>query len=151
MARTIRRARPEEAAELTALIFASKRSNGYDDAFMAACAEELRVTAEDIETKEVWVAADASVLGCVTLLRENARLGEVTSFFVHPDAKRQGVGRQLWSRVLSRSRDMGLTRLVLDADPEAVAFYEAMGFAVIGSSPSGSIPGRMLPQMALDL
>ncbi|MCC0041531.1 MAG: hypothetical protein H6880_05120 [Rhodobiaceae bacterium] len=32
-------------------------------------------------------------------------------------------------------------------DPFAVAFYEAMGMRITGESPSGSIPGRMLPRM----
>ena len=56
MALTLRRARPGEAAELTALILASKRSNGYDDAFMAACADELSVSEDDILTNQIWVA-----------------------------------------------------------------------------------------------
>lgn len=33
------------------------------------------------------------------------------------------------------------------ADAFAVAFYEAMGMRITGESPSGSIPGRMLPRM----
>ncbi len=43
---TIRLARPEDAATVTALAFRSKASNGYDAAFMAACRDELTFDAE---------------------------------------------------------------------------------------------------------
>jgi hypothetical protein len=33
----------------------------------------------------------------------------------------------------------------IDADPNAEAFYLAMGAVRIGQTPSGSIPGRVLP------
>ena len=79
--------------------------------------------------------------------RITAPTGEISSFFVHPDAKRKGVGRALWEVALREARTAGLAKLHLDADPEAVPFYEAMGFKAIGHSPSGSIPGRMLPKM----
>ena len=147
---SIRRARPSDAADLTDLIYASKRSNGYGDTFMAACAEELRVTPDLLQTQNIWVTEDEKLLGCVALEVDGTE-GEITKFFVHPDAKRRGVGRQLWQTALTEARNAGLTRLVLDADPEAVAFYQAMGFRTIGQSPSGSIPGRFLPLMAMDL
>ena len=51
----IRKARPDEAAEITALSIRSKRSNGYDEAFMAACREELTVTEDDLADGEYWV------------------------------------------------------------------------------------------------
>ena len=144
----LRRANPEDAAELTQLIYLSKKSNGYDDAFMQACAEELRVTEDDIAASLIWVAEADRLLGSVTLVPHTATLiGEISSFFVHPQAKRQGVGRALWQLVLDAARDAGLTHLRLDADPEAVLFYKAMGFAVIGETPSGSIAGRFLPLM----
>lgn len=146
----VRRAKPQEAAELTALIYASKKSNGYDDAFMTACAEELRLTPEMIEAQLVWVAEDDRLLGCVTLETDAAE-GEVTKFFVASDAKRRGVGRALWDQVLAAAKEQELTRLTLDADPEAVPFYEAMGFRTIGKAPSGSIPGRFLPLMAMEI
>lgn len=146
----IRRARPEEAAALSALIYRSKQSNGYDDAFMAACADELRVSAGDIDTGLIWVAEADRLVACVTLL-PLGDTGEVSAFFVDPSAKRQGVGKRLWQVVLEAALNRGIRRLTLDADPEAVAFYEAMGFETVGTSPSGSIPDRVLPQMARDI
>lgn len=152
MSVTVRRARPEEAVELTKLILLSKQSNGYDDAFMAACVDELSVSAEDIRSDMIWVAVGQTLLGCVTLKPDTAsKRGEISSFFVHPESKRQGVGKCLWQTVLHAARGADLTHLRLDADPAAVPFYEAIGFTVIGQKPSGSIPGRFLPLMELTL
>ena len=40
---------------------------------------------------------------------------------------------------------------VVEADPGAVPFYLRMGCRVIGSVASGSIPGRILPLLAMDI
>lgn len=64
----IRRARPDEADALTDLSMRSKRSNGYDDAFMEACREELTVTPKRLAEGEYWVAVADDICGCVCLL-----------------------------------------------------------------------------------
>lgn len=148
----IRRARSHEADTITALVMRSKRSNGYDEAFMEACREELRVTPDLLKAREVWIAEDTVICGCASLVVETDRkTAEVGLFFVDPDCKRQGVGQRLWERLLSRSRELGLQMLHLDADPSAVPFYEKQGFRTVGQTPSGSIPGRTIPYMELRL
>ena len=146
----IRRATRGEAPALTALVMASKQSNGYDDAFMAACADELRVTPEDIDTQPYWVADDSGLLGCVCL-SQCKDVGTIETFFIHTDHKRKGIGRALWHEVIREANNRKLTLLKLDADPEAVQFYGALGFKTVSEAPSGSIPGRMLPHMQLSL
>lgn len=147
---TLRRARSDEAEALTALSLNAKRSNGYDDAFMAACREELTVTDQRLAEGEYWVAEAGGLCGCACLLVDaNGRSGEVHAFFIDPAWQRKGVGRLLWNRLVQRAKEEGLAELHLDADPAAVPFYEAMGFKVVGESPSGSIPGRSLPLMKL--
>ncbi len=141
-----RRARPEEAEALTALIYASKQSNGYDDAFMRACAAELRVRPEDIAAGNIWVAKGHDLMGCATLSCSGT-VGNISAFFVDPAHKRRGVGRLLWDHLRKEARAQGMIYLRLDADPAAVSFYRAMGWRVTGQSPSGSIPGRTLPLM----
>lgn len=148
----LRRARPEDAEILTELSMRSKRSNGYDDAFMAACREELTVTVERLCEGEYWVAESDAVCGCACLVADLAnRSGEVHAFFIHPEWQRKGIGRLLWRKLAERAREEGLTDLYLDADPFAVPFYEALGFEVTGEVPSGSIPGRTLPRMTITL
>lgn len=138
----IRKALPSEADAISQLIFRSKRSNGYDDAFMDACRTELTVSKADL-AGDFWVAEQNGILGCACL-----KNGEVITFFVAPESKRQGVGRALWARLLARAQQLGMKNLQLDADPAAVPFYQSMGFEVVGEVPSGSIAGRMLPLMS---
>lgn len=149
----LRLAHPEEANALSDLVMRSKQSNGYDAAFMAACADELRVTPERINAGNFWVAeAGGTLRGCVTLDPDaDAGIGTISTFFIDPDAKRQGVGRALWQVVQAAAKSQGMSLLKLDADPAAVSFYQAMGFKTVREVPSGSIPGRVLPQMELTL
>ena len=145
----IRNADPEDAIAITALTLVSKRSNGYDGAFMAACVNELTVSREDISRDRYWVAEDGDALrGCVCLtINTEAQTGVIESFFIDPQSKRQGIGRLLWQAALDAAHDANLKHLTLDSDPAAVPFYEALEFKVICQIPSGSIPGRTLPQM----
>jgi len=148
----VRPARPEEADDLTALCMRSKRSQGYDDAFMALCAGELKVTPARIEKGRFWVAERDAVCGCACLcISDDGRVGEVEAFFVDPDCQKQGVGKLLWKQILSSAVESGLTRLHLDADPFAEGFYRKLGFKTVGRVPSGSIPGRTLPYMEMRL
>jgi GNAT superfamily N-acetyltransferase len=60
--------------------------------------------------------------------------GHLVAYFPHmlvlPEFQRQGVGRQLMAAMLERYRDFH--QLMLTADGDAVAFYEAMGFTRAG-------------------
>jgi GNAT superfamily N-acetyltransferase len=145
----VRAARPDEAAALTELALRAKASWGYDAAFMAACRAELTMTAEKVAAWSVWVAeADGALAGMVALnLQDGA---EVEDFFVEPRFQGRGVGSALMAACLRCCRDVGVSTLEVDADPNAEPIYARLGFT-IGRSPSGSIPGRFLPRMALRL
>ena len=144
----IRRSRPEEAEALTALGMRSKASNGYDDAFMTMCREEMTVSISEIETAAVWVAQSECIDGFFSLLPpDNERVAELRMFFVEPNRHRRGVGRALWTKMEQCAHEFGVRVIGLDSDPIAVSFYKAMGMKVVGEAPSGSIPGRMLPRM----
>ena len=144
----IRRARPEEAEELTALGMRSKASNGYDDAFMAMCREEMTLSVSKIETAAVWVAQSDRIDGFFSLLPpDSERFAELRMFFVEPNRHRRGIGRALWTKMEECAHEVGVRAIGLDSDPFAVSFYKAMGMKVVGEAPSGSIPGRVLPRM----
>ncbi len=148
----IRRARISECDNLTELSIRSKRSNGYDDQFMAACREELTVTTNDIKIDEYWVADVGVICGCACLRADQStRTGEIQAFFIEPDWQRKGIGRLLWQKLIERANALGLTRLHLDADPLAVPFYKSLGFELAGDVPSGSISGRRIPYMTISI
>ncbi|WP_299817308.1 GNAT family N-acetyltransferase [uncultured Roseibium sp.] len=148
----IRRAEPGDRDALTDLCMRSKRSNGYDDAFMAQCAEELRVRDSWISDDHFWLAETASgnPVGCIRLsIAADGETGEVGTCFVDPDWKGKQVGRRLFGPLLEEARNRGVTRIELDSDPFAEPFYVRMGFVTTGRTPSGSIAGRTLPRMEL--
>ncbi|MEU6395066.1 GNAT family N-acetyltransferase [Streptomyces sp. NPDC046939] len=148
----IRAARPEEAAELSALALRSKAHWGYDEAFMAACVAELTLRPEEVEARRTVVAQapDGRLVGLATLEGEPPR-GELGLMFVAPEAMGGGVGRLLFDHVREAARAAGFTGFDWAADPNAVPFYEAMGGRRVGTVPSGSLPGRVLPLMELAL
>jgi N-acetylglutamate synthase-like GNAT family acetyltransferase len=118
---------------------------------MAACRDELRVAQADLENAHFLVACAPTVRGCGALRVQHAPLGEITSLFVDPDEHGKGIGRALWCALLAVARAKGVTQITLDADPAAEVFYLRMGCRTVGQSPSGSIPGRMLPRMTIAL
>lgn len=143
---TIRRAHPGELADLTAICLRAKSHWGYDADFMAAVVDELTLGVADLGPGlACWDAGDGPVAVVqLTVSGETAHLGDL---FVDPPAMRQGIGRKLFAWAADRARTAGAVRMSIDSDPFAEPFYRAMGARCVGSAPSGSIPGRMLPRM----
>lgn len=138
----VRATRAEEAEALTGLVMRSKAHWGYDAAFLAACAEELRISAEDVTARRIVVAEDGrgTVLG-VASLEGAGPLLRLGSLFVEPAAVRRGVGRLLYRDVLRRAVELGARRLVIDSDPHAAGFYRAMGAVAAPGAGAGSGAG----------
>ena len=139
---TIRPARPDEAAALTALALRSKAHWGYDDAFMARAASELRV---------------ADVAGVFVAERDGALAGfhrvegdELAMLFVEPGAMGAGVGTALLDHACAHARASGVTALLVESDPNAVPFYRRHGATQVGERRSPST-GRALPLLRLPL
>ena len=62
----------------------------------------------------------------------------VTTFGVHPDWRRQGIGRQLLLNLIELSVAIGARRMTLEVRPSnqsAQALYQAFGFEVAGRRP----------------
>ncbi|MBU1375978.1 MAG: GNAT family N-acetyltransferase [Alphaproteobacteria bacterium] len=147
---TIRWARGDEAAALSALALRAKASWGYDAAFMEACRAELTLTPEQMARWTIWVAeADGAIAGMIALNLTDGAV--VEDFFVEPDVQGRGVGATLMATLLAACREAGVTTLEVDADPNAEGIYARLGFVTFARSPSGSIPGRTLPRMRLAL
>jgi GNAT superfamily N-acetyltransferase len=147
MSVAIRRARLAEADALSDLALRSKALWGYDAAFMAACRAELTVQPDAIEAGEVWAAEDGEVLVGVLEIIPKRPDAELRLIFVAPERIDHGVGAMLWAHAEARARAHRANGISLDADPNSVGFYMRMGMQIVGESPSGSIPGRMLPRM----
>ncbi|MFE5089253.1 GNAT family N-acetyltransferase [Streptomyces sp. NPDC056638] len=147
----VRPARRSEAGALTELALASKAHWGYDEAFLAACRDELTMHPADIDRRRTTVAEeDGRVLGFTTLDGAPPE-GALGMMFVAPDAIGRGIGRLLFEHTVTEARRLGFARLTIDADPNAEPFYLAMGAVRIGATPSGSILGRELPLLEVGL
>ena len=142
---TIRPALPHEGIALTDLVIRSKAYWGYDSAFLAASRPALTLTARRIAEDVVYVYQDGQQALGVYDLRIVATRGDVDLFFVAPAAIRTGVGRALWQHLVDQARHRGVRRLMIESDPFARGFYEAMGARIVGDVPSGAVPGRRLP------
>ncbi|MEM7701784.1 MAG: GNAT family N-acetyltransferase [Pseudomonadota bacterium] len=147
----LRRLRVAELADAAALCMRSKAVWGYDEAFMAACRDELTLSPEELEESFVIVAEEDGALRGVGQLVLNDGTCELEKLFVEPAAIGRGVGKMIFDALRDEAVRDGAERMLVTADPDAVPFYQRMGFRECGHEPSGSIPGRTLPVLALDL
>lgn len=148
----IRAAVPEEAERLSDLAFRSKAHWGYTRAFMEACRAELSISPEYIQQNRTFVRLRGDApLGFYTLEALAPTEVELGHLFVEPAELRRGVGRELMAHAREEARTRGYQRLVIQGDPHVARFYQACGARRVGSKPSASIPGRLLPLFALEL
>jgi GNAT superfamily N-acetyltransferase len=141
----------EELAALGELCVRSKAVWGYDAAFMEACKAELSFDPGDLVSSEIAVAARAGRVLGVAQVRIAGREADLLKLFVEPVALRGGVGKALFAWASNVAREMGAAQLTIEADPDAVPFYRRLGARDAGFAPSGSIAGRLLPKLLLDL
>jgi hypothetical protein len=88
-------ARGNELQSLGGLCFRSKAVWGYDDAFMAACRNELTLRPNELKSTQIQVAErDAVVVGLVQVTVA-ATDADLLKLFVEPALLRSGVGRLL--------------------------------------------------------
>lgn len=147
----IRAAKPDEHDEISALALRSKGYWNYSAKFLEACKAELTYDAAECGSGRMWAALVGAELVGFSLIRGTPPSGELAALFVDPSAIGTGCGKLLLQHTLREASSRGFARLVLDADPGAEPFYAHFGAARIGTSPSGSIPGRVLPQLRFSL
>jgi GNAT superfamily N-acetyltransferase len=150
----IRPARAREAAMLSELAMRSKAHWGYSPAFMDACRAELTYSAAEIEdTCRTFAVAEHSgePIGFYALGKISMAEVELEALFVEPDHIGTGAGRALMRHAMAEAARRGAGILVIQGDPNAAAFYEAIGAVRVGARESASIPGRMLPLYSVRL
>ena len=145
----IRRALPEEAPELKALMIASKGYWPYSDEWMAAWVSRLVLTAHYLpdHVDEVYVAVVESAIAGFYALLPQGPLCILDDLWVAPDRIRTGVGRRLFGHALQRAGELGADQMEGEAEPNAAGFYLRMGAHHLRTTISRS--GRTLPVMGL--
>lgn len=136
-----------DLADASALCLRSKAWWGYDDAFLAMCKTELTLTEADLARDRIIIAEDDRRMSGVAQVSMEDDGCYLEKLFVDTDRIGQGVGRILYDWAAKAARDLGAHELIVEADPDAVPFYERMGCVHAGEATSGSIPGRTLPRL----
>lgn len=132
----IRRATPEDAATISALIreaFAPFQSQYTAEAF-AYTTPPADVIHERFAEGPIWVATDGElIIGTVSGLPEPDRF-YIRSMAIKPSAQRRGVGQRLIETLESYARTQGFEKLYLYTTyvlPAAKHLYEKNGFYVL--------------------
>jgi GNAT superfamily N-acetyltransferase len=147
---TIRPPTIDELSGLSDLCFRSKAVWGYDEEFMEACRGES-FEPRDLELTPIAIAEHEGKPIGVAQLKVVDDEADLLKLFVEPDALRNGTGKALLAWATDVATKLGATRLTIEADPEVAAFYRRMGASDVGQAPSGSVPGRTLPKLAMNL
>jgi len=149
---SIRRVRPEEAATLSQIALAAKRHWGYPERWMEIWKPQLTFSPEYFEANESWVAEiNNAPIAFYTLLEKDGNAW-MDNLWVSPEFIGKGIGKRLFLHALELSRGRGDRKMQLEADPNAVGFYEKMGMQKVGERVS-EVEGRprVLPIMELEL
>ena len=148
----IRKAHLYELPGLSDLCLRSKAYWKYDPAFIEACRDELTLTETDLKHDYVMVAEseEGRAAGVLHLILDGTT-AEMEKLFIDPKFIGKGVGRLLFKWAVETAKAKGATIMNVVADPGAAPFYERMGFRQFGTFPSGSIAGRELPHLRLQL
>jgi GNAT superfamily N-acetyltransferase len=118
---------------------------------MHSCRGELSIQPCDLESTPIAVAEhDGNPIGVAQVKVVNDE-ADLLKLFVEPTALRNGIGKALLVWATDVATKLGAARLIIESDPDAASFYRKMGAYDVGQAPSGSVPGRMLPKLAMDL
>src|SRR3954468_2942515 len=144
---SIRFAHLAERRELEDL---QRRSSMHDPMYraqLAAHADAIELPEGQITAGLVRVAErDGVVVGFAVLLELASDACELDGLFVDSDRMRGGVGRRLVDDAKRIARERGAARIDVLANPQAVAFYEAVGFVATGHAQTRVGPA---PRMSL--
>ena len=132
---TIRLAQSSERAALEALQRRSSMHQPMYRAQLAAHPDAIELPAEQIAAGLVRVAdLNGVIVGFAVLIERSADACELDALFVEPTQMRTGVGRRLVADAERIARERGARRIDVVANPQALSFYEAVGFHVVGEA-----------------
>jgi ribosomal protein S18 acetylase RimI-like enzyme len=149
---SIRRVLPEEAITLSEIALAAKRHWGYPKQWMETWKPQLSFSPVYFEENESWAAElNNAPIAFYTLLEKDGNAW-IENLWVAPEFIGKGIGKRLFLHTLELCHGRGYKNVQLEADPNAVGFYEKMGMKKIGERVS-EVEGqpRILPIMELRL
>ena len=149
---SIRRPLPKEVDALTHMALAAKAHWGYPKRWMEIWSPQLTFSPEYFAENESWVAVvDEIPIGFYTLQEKDGNAW-IENLWVLPEYIGKGIGKSLFLHAVVLSRRRGYQILRLEADPNAVGFYEKVGMHKFSERHS-EVDGepRILPIMEMEL
>ena len=146
------RAMPTDAAALSAIAWAAKAHWGYPPGWLERWRAQLTISPEFIAANETFAArSDQRIVGFSALVAADTGM-RLEHLWVLPEEMGQGVGRSLFTHAAARATARGASRLTIEADPNAEAFYRHLGAVRVGAVAT-EIDGeqRELPLLSYDL
>jgi len=143
-----------EVEKISQLALASKAHWGYSKEFMQACKDELTYTKEMIENDEYVFylkESNKTIVGFYVLKKLNCDEVELEALFLDPLFIKKGFGQELLNHAKEESVNIGIKLMHIQSDPYAQDFYEKAGAKLISKKESGSVIGRYLPLLTLEL
>lgn len=143
------RADPADADRLHAIAVAGKAHWGFDAEWMAEWAQRVRITPEYLAGSLAFVAVEGGAIAGWYALLSRPPAVLLDHLWLLPEQIGRGLGRRLFEHALGQARALGAARLELEAEPNAVDFYQHMGAVITGSLMSEM--GRAIPIMEMRL
>lgn len=141
----IRQGRIEERLALIALLRRASLMNAADRDWLLAHPEVIDLPLAHLQAGRVLVAEQPTRrLGLAVVLPRQEGDAELDGLFVEPDLWRTGVGRALLTAAEAKARAGGAAIMRVVANPEALGFYVACGYEVVGE-----VPTRFRPALAM--
>jgi GNAT superfamily N-acetyltransferase len=148
---TIEKPRPEDAAELTNVIIASKSHWGYPEEWLDLWQEELTITPDAIRSREFFVGSNEKEVVFIYSVRHISENNyELEDCWVAPQYIGQGYGKILFEHLKTTLKSLHCSKLRIVSDPHAEGFYRKMGAIRIGEQPS-RITDRVLPVLEYEM
>ncbi len=149
---SIRLAKPEEADVLSQITIAAKGHWNYPQHWIELWRPQLTFAPEYFEQYDSWVAEAEGMPIAFYTLQEKDGNAWLDNLFVLPIYIGKGIGKQLFLHAMELARQRGYKILQLEAEPNAIGFYEKMGMHRIGER-QYELDGqpRILPIMEMSL
>ena len=148
----LRRAYPMDAGILSRISFSAKAYWGYPKRWMEIWEPHFTFLPEYFEENESWAAELNNTPIAFYTLQDKDGNAWLENLWVFPEYMRQGVGKQLFLHAVETACQRGYKTMQLEADPNAVGFYEKMGMCKIGERQSAiDNQPRVLPIMEMTL
>ena len=130
---------------LNKIILSSKMYWNYPKEWMAKWMDGLLLSDEDFTRQSIYKLQKSGQLIGLSAFMEYEKKYELTNLWLKPDFVGKGYGKFLLNETLKHITKKHKP-IVLEADPNAEAFYASQDFTVIGQKESYP-KGRFLPVM----